>query len=355
MNNIRIVRSVVFNCVKMKNFSYLLIFISSLIFFSCSKSEEPYGSFSKAEFLKHVDITSDLIIFIPDIQIYTYYDENNRYLIAIIDRILELNDNGFRIKAVVQAGDITNHNTLKEWQTAKRIFSKLDNKIPYMMCTGNHDYGDFGHGNNRETHYSEFFNYSMDPSFIASSEKNRYDNSFFRILIHDQPFQIFSLEFAPTNDVIAWADSIAGANENETGLVLTHAYLYGDKERFDFSQNGYSQLNSPYDYEVSQSEDVNDGEEIWQKLVFPNKNISFVLCGHMSYPDYVGNLISENSYGNDCLQLLFDTQSFPNGGNGWIQILEFKNDLKKVNILTYSAVSNSWMAGNTQLFQFMYD
>lgn len=315
--------------------------------------------FDKAEWCEHVDISSDLIIFIPDIQIYTNYENKTKYLDAIIDKILVLYDNGVKIKAVLQAGDITNRNTIKEWETADRIFSRLDNKISYIMCTGNHDYGDYsgdsGNANNRNTPYSNYFDYSVNPSFVASFENDIYDNSFFRIFIHQQPFHIFSLEFAPTDDVIAWADSITKKNVDEIGMVLTHAYLYKDEERFDFSKYGSSQDGSPYNYSISSFEMVNDGEEIWQKLIYPNAYIRFALCGHMSFPDYVGNLISTNSNGKNVLQLLFDTQSFPNGGDGFIQILEFKEDLKTVKILTYSTVWDLWLTGSTQQYQFLYN
>jgi hypothetical protein len=340
----------------MKSLYNLLILILLTISFSCSKNDEDVDAiFNTEDWLRHVDITSDLIIFIPDIQNYVYTESNGKYLNAIINKILELNENGFKVKAVLQAGDVTNHNTGIEWETAKRLFSKLDGKIPYVLCAGNHDYGDFGHTNSRDTYFSDYFNFSTSSSFITSFEKDKFDNSFFRISIHDQPFQIFSLGFAPSDDVIAWADSIAGANENELGIVLTHAYLYKDKERFDFSKYGYTQSNSPYDYPISAIEKINDGEEIWQKLIYPNKSLRFVLCGHMDYPDYIGNMVSENSGKYSCLQLLFDTQSFPNGGNGWIQILEFKNDMKRVNILTYSATSDSWTINAIHSFQFVYN
>lgn len=343
----------------MKNICCLLILITSFILPACNKNHDDDELFNKTEWGEHVDMSSDIIIFIPDIQIYTDDEDKTRYLDAIIDKIIVLYDNGVKIKTVVQAGDITNRNTIREWETADRLFSRLDNKIPYIMCTGNHDYGsysgDSGNANNRNTPYSYYFDYSSNPIFVASSETGIYDNSFFRIFIHQQPFNIFSLEFAPADDVITWADSIAKKNEDGIGMILTHAYLYKDEERFDFSTHGTSQGGSPYNYSISSFEKVNDGEEIWQKLVYPNASFRFVLCGHMPFPDYVGNLISTNANNNNVLQLLFDTQSFPNGGDGWIQILEFKSDMKTVNIFTYSTVSDFWIPGNTQEFQFMYN
>ncbi len=337
---------------------YLFLITLSVIFLSCSRVHEDNPEFDLAEWNSHVESTSELMIFIPDIQIYTDEEDKTRYLNAIIDRILTLHDNGVKIKAVLQAGDITNRNTTREWASADRLFSRLDNKIPYIMCPGNHDYGrytgDSGNANNRNTPYSSYFDYSTNSAFVTSFEDNIYDNSLFRIFIHGNPFQVISLEFAPADDVIAWADSIASADEDETAIVLTHAYMYKDGVRFNYSEYGSSQDGSPYNYSIASYESINDGEEIWQKLVYPNRSVRFVLCGHMAFPDYVGNLISANSFGDPVLQMLFDTQSFPNGGNGMIQIMEFRSDMRTVMIHTYSTITGSWTPGIKQEYLFDY-
>ena len=287
---------------------------------------------------------SEYIIIIPDIQNYITNQKNNKYLEKIIEFIRMFDLFGYKVKAVLQVGDITNLNSEQEWETAKMIFSELDGKVNYILCTGNHDYGDGGTCNNRNSYFSKYFDYKSNSAFISSLEKNNFENAHFNITVHDQVFQIFSLEFAPRDQTIIWADSIAKANADYLGIILTHAYLYKDQELFDYVNKNNSQNNSPYNYAisfaVSGNEKINDGEEIWEKLVSPNPNLRFVLCGHQTEPDFSGNLISINEEGKEVFQNLFNTQSFPNGGDGWIQILDFYPGNTKVEIKTYSTVVN---------------
>jgi hypothetical protein len=340
----------------MRKIFFLGLIYLTVFLISCSKEDDKIsGSFNREEWLKYADTTSEYMILIPDIQYYTQYSNYLCYLDTIIARINDLNSNGFRVKAVLQTGDITNNDIPGQWSNAQEAFSGLDSSIPFIMCAGNHDFGENGHCDSRSTYYSDYFDYSGYPSFVCSFEHGNYDNSCFRVSIFNQSFLVFSLEFGPADDVISWADSIAAANDGETAIVLTHAYLYADKQRLDYSESGDVQYGNPYEYPIASVEKVNDGKDLWQKLISPNRSIRFVMCGHMSFPSYAGQLISSDSYGNACLQMLFDAQSFANGGDGWIQILEFKNDMKTVRIMTYSATKDKWMTGTTCQYSFVYN
>lgn len=303
---------------------------------------------------------SELIILIPDIQKYTNHPQNHPILESIINRTIEINQLRFKVKAVVQVGDVTDTNTPYEWEIAQKIFSKLGKeKIPYILTTGNHDYGDLGTLNSRQTYFNDFFDFSSQSSFKQCYLAKYYENSLFEIELQGQPLQIITLEFGPSKAIIDWADKILDKDKNS--LLVTHAYLFKDKERYNWSQFGNSQNISPYSYTLLYKSledgeiDVNDGEDIWQKLIYPSKNIRFIMCGHKTKPDYVGNLISENIEKKDVLQMLFNTQDFPNGGDGWIQILEFKNDKKTVEVKTYSSLYNKWNTGSGLQYQFIYN
>jgi hypothetical protein len=300
---------------------------------------------------------SEFIILIPDIQNYISNAGNDVYLEKIIDWILKFNSAGFKVKAVLQVGDVTNFNSRPEWEKAQKIFSKLDNKIDYITTTGNHDYGDNGTCNSRNTYFNEYFNFSSNASSLTTFENNKFENTYIKVKIHNKPFQIFTLEFGPRDKVILWADSIAKSNPNLLGMVMTHAYLYKDKLRFNFQDKSLKQKNSPEDYKNLFPKfgigNVNDGEEIWNKFVFPNPNIRFVYCGHQS-GDYIGNLISKNKSNQDVLQMLFNTQAFPNGGDGWVQIMEFFDDKKTVGMRIYSTFYNTWRTDSNHQYEFLY-
>jgi len=343
---------------------YLKAFLSILFIscFSCSifdsQTEAPYR-IDERYFNLNFDKKSEYIIVIPDIQNYVTNQTNNRYLQRIIDWIFLFNEFEFKVKAVLQVGDITNFNSTEEWETARRIFKKLDNHVNYIFCTGNHDYGENGTCNLRDTEFSDYFDYKANTYYISSFERNKFENSYFQFSIQDQPFQVFSLEFGPRDKILAWADSIAKANMDRTGIILTHAYVNKDKERFNYEAYSTSQIDSPVSYGILHPEfgigGVNDGEKIWNNLIYHNSNLKFVFSGHKTDPDYTGNLTSENEANTDVYQFLIDTQELKNGGDGIIQLFEFKDDNSTIEVRTLSTYSNESYHDSVSEFQINLD
>jgi len=340
---------------RMRAFSGITLLLA--LFISCEKHNIPDTGIyvTREEYAAHLDENAEFLIILPDIQNYISIYANKFYLEKILNWIITLDRYGFNIKAVLQVGDVTNFNSLNEWSLARDLFSKLDNKIPYIMCTGNHDYGINGDCTTRDTYFSEFFNYKTDTLLVSRFEKENNENTVFEIEIFDQPIQIFSLEFGPRDKVLAWADSIAQADTSAIGILLTHAYLYKNNQRYNFSAFKFTQNISPYAFTFASIEKVNDGEEIWNKLVYPNDMFRFVFCGHKTEPDYIGSMVSVNINKHECLQLLFNTQDLPNGGDGWVQILEFHNDRKSVGVKTYSPTLNTWKPDTINQNSFIYN
>jgi hypothetical protein len=297
--------------------------------------------------------TSEYLILLPDIQNYISYYENNIFLQNILNWVLNFNSLGFKVKTVIQVGDVTNSNRKWEYEPAQKLFSILNNKIDYVFCIGNHDYDGNGNPYNRRTLINEYFTGKNYPVKLNKMQKDSIQNTFYETTINGNPAFILSLEFGPRDKSILWADSIAKVNSDKIGILLTHAYLYKDGERFNYAKYGNIQRNNPHSYVIDTFEHLNDGEEIWQKLVRNNNNIKLVLCGHMTI-DYAGNLISKNDADNNVLQMLFDTQDFTNGGNGWFQILEFKRDRKTLKVKTYSTNLNLYGTKAVEDFTFQY-
>mgnify|MGYP001239566787 CR=1 FL=1 len=80
---------------------------------------------------------------------------------------------------------------------------------------------------------------------------------------------------------------------------------------------------------------LNNGEEIWQKLIRIHKNIQFVLSGHI-WQIGVGRLVSKGGNGNKIFQLVSNYQFMENGGNGYLRIMKFSPSKKRVEVKTYS-------------------
>ena len=81
------------------------------------------------------------------------------------------------------------------------------------------------------------------------------------------PWLILSLEFGPRDAALAWADRIVKRYSSLPAIVVTHAYLYADDTRYDHrSRPGPALEPLPLSGDARAGA-VNDGEEIWRKLV----------------------------------------------------------------------------------------
>ena len=86
----------------------------------------------------------------------------------------------------------------------------------------------------------------------------------------------------------------------------------------------------------------NAGEAIFQKRVYPAKNIRLVICGRIAAPDKwesgVSLSMDPKASGKSVAQMAFNTQAIGGGwhGGGWLRLLEFMPDRKTVKATTFS-------------------
>jgi hypothetical protein len=83
---------------------------------------------------------------------------------------------------------------------------------------------------------------------------------------------------------------------------------------------------------------MNDGDEIWDKLISRNANIFLVMSGHIS-SSAIPWRVSRGVNGNKVYELLADYQSETNGGNGYLLLLEFGAN-NKLTINSFSPYLN---------------
>ena len=305
------------------------------------------------------------MVIVPDIQTYIKQIENqgilDMMLAWIVRRRAEMN-----IQQVLFTGDLVYYNATgrvvkkdgriyggrmtdlvcdEQWKATSRILKRLDGEVPYILCTGNHDYGRRS-AENRITGFNAHFPSDRNPltrrqlvecgpnSFgIRTMENSAYE--FTAPHPDNRKFLVITLQFAPTDADLAWAKKVADNPmfANHIGIVLTHSYMYGNGQRI--AKENY----------VLSKEGGNPGEGIFQKLVKPAKNIRLVVCGHVCKPDSwehaVGFSMDKNASGKSVAQLVFNTQAIGggfsgSGGDGWLRLLEFMPDGKTVKARTFS-------------------
>ena len=246
------------------------------------------------------------------------------------------NADRLNVKYVVHEGDITNDSNDEQWAVADRAFRMLDGRVPYALALGNHDYPGSGNPNSRDTtRFDAYFppgRLQAQPGFAGMLDPASGVNAAYRFTANGQDWLILVLEFGPRDTVLEWAASVLAAHDTSIAILVTHAYLFVDGTRFDHVA-GKDQYNNPHDYNGDgQLGSVNDGQEMWDKLIAKSPSIRFVLCGHMHDQ---ARLTSQRPSAPPVHQLLADYQNESLGGAGYLRLLTFAAD-SSVEVKTYS-------------------
>lgn len=289
------------------------------------------------------------IVILPDTQFYTgggYPEILQRQTRWIVDQKEERD-----IVFVLHEGDITNTNQAYEWQLADDSLSVLDGEVPYALAVGNHDMGISGDARDMTKFNTSFpvSRYRSLPTFGGVFETGKLDNSFHLFNAGGVNWLILSLEFGPREQVLDWADEVLTTFADRRAIVLTHTYLYSDNTLHGSSP---SHRWNPHSYAVaSLPGGVNDGVEMWEKLIKRHENLSFVFNGHV-LSDGVGRRIGVGDHGNLVYEMLANYQQQPRGGNGWLRIVEFDPLHGRVTVKTYSPYLDQYLTDGENQFQF---
>ncbi len=291
------------------------------------------------------------LVLMPDTQTYSA-----RYPETFRSQTQWIVDHADSVAFVLQQGDITGNNTDQQWEVAASAMSLLDGKAPYTVVTGNHDIGNGGKSDIRETElfnrYFPYEKYSKTKNFGGAYESGKMDNTWHTFKAGGYKWLILSLEFGPRNCVIDWADGVIKQHPGHKVIINTHAYMYSDDTRM-----GEGDKWLPQNYGLGKetgANAVNDGEQMWSKLVSRYPNIIFVFSGHV-LNDGVGTLVSEGVNGNKVYQMLANYQRGVEGikgDEGWFRILTIDTRTGKVDVKTYSPFLKEYQTQPDQQFIF---
>ncbi|TLD71081.1 metallophosphoesterase [Phragmitibacter flavus] len=302
---------------------------------------------------------------LPDTQ---YYSQNFPDVFVRQTEWIAAHKTSHQILFVAHEGDITNHNTPEQWTRAQKAMRVLNTAaVPYALVPGNHDLGDNGKANDRSTLMNDYFSpadYQHSPGHILF-EPGKMENS-------AHPFQtptgkqlLLALEFGPRDEVINWANTIATQHADHQITIVTHAHLYSDNLRNDWTIDGVEgnkKRGNPKVYGLNTNSTVNDGEQVWQKLASKHANIRFILNGHITSDLGTGLLTSTATTGQTVHQILANYQdNSPNkggtvmpakghGGGGFMRLMQFHPDGKTVQMKTYSPWYDQWLTEPNQQF-----
>ncbi len=344
----------------------LILMVCALIMTSAALAQAPKGEPVIPVYPTLQEEGSFSMILVPDPQSYTKFAANQP-LFELQTAWIAQNINRLNIKAALFTGDMVEQNGKQislplpnpyngdqtgrqQWEAVSRGLSRLDNRLPYVVAQGNHDIG----------HITATDRHSLAPEFIRPERNIKFEKCLVSTCpnwegVHTMEnsayeftdkawgkILVITFEFAPRDEAIEWAKQLT---ESETYkehkvIILTHSWL--DTAGNRIKEEGYT------------LRPCNWAEAVWQKLVYPSKNICLVLCGHTgAAPKIEGDVAKTNfkptsSYrvdkaadGRNIPQMMFNSQQGDgdwngNGGDCWLRILEFKPDGKTIGVRTFS-------------------
>ena len=311
------------------------------------------------------DENSFSMILVPDPQSYTKFAANQP-LFDLQTAWIAHNIDRLNIKAALFTGDMVEHNGKQisgalpnpyngdqtgrqQWEAVSRALSRLDNRIPYVVAQGNHDIGHIT-ATDRHTIATEYIrperNIQWEKCLVATCPNwqgvHTMENSAYEF--KDKAWGdmlVLTFEFAPRDEVLEWAKQLTESEQyqNHPVFIIVHSWLGTKGNRIE--KEGYT------------LRPCNWPEAVWQKLVYPSKNICMVLCGHtgeapkikdgekVNFQPTTSYRIDKAADGRDIPQMMFNSQQGDgdwngNGGDCWLRILEFKPDGKTISVRTFS-------------------
>lgn len=341
----------------MKRFVLILFAVCSAFFVTAQ---------NRADRQQLSDPAASTMILFGDPQGYVKYDINQPIFelttLWVADNVENLN-----IKAVLCTGDLVeqndnnalnrdmlNQSSTQMWESISRSLKRIDGKVPFISCGGNHDYG-FRRSESYNTNYPKYITFERNATYAdclkaefpnrlgqASLENAAYE---FEIPGWSHKILVISSEFAPSAEAVEWARNLVTSEEYKGHYViyLTHSYLH---------EKSAERIGGREGYWITQQEGNHYGQMLWDNLFYQVPNIRLVICGHTGKPSYSDDVNADfelstayradnNSYGKIVHQMMFNVQTLGggwegNGGDGWLRVLEFMPDGKTIKVKTYS-------------------
>jgi len=284
------------------------------------------------------------IVALPDTQFYSqdypqlYFGQTQ----WIVDRMAADN-----IRFVTHLGDLVNEAaTLSQWSVARQAMNLLDvADVPYGTCVGNHDVlypGDYF--DPEATNYRANFGpqyYAAKPWYRGSSPSEL--SNWQVIDVDGTEFLFLHLMVETPAEELAWAQSVLNQHRDKATWISTHRYLYlwgplGGGRYDDFN----------YFFEPPYVPDGIKADDFFRNFVAANRQVYMVACGHC---DGEFRQTSTNNYGLPVHEMLADYQdTYGNGGNGLLRIVDVRPDTDRLEVQTYSPTLDSYRTGDESQF-----
>ncbi len=250
-----------------------------------------------------------------------YYSESYPHIFDRQTQWIVENADEMKIKYVFHTGDLVDEFDKEEqWKNANLFMKTLDDaRIPNGVLAGNHD---VDHKTNDYTQYYRFFGEDRykDRMYYGGSYKNNrghYD----LISANGNDYIMVYMGWGVDDESISWMNKVLAEHPHRKAILSFHEYLLATGTRHPL------------------------GDNIYNQVVIPNKNVIAVLSGHYHEAQTLVDEIDDNGDGTPdrkVYQLLADYQGGPEGGQGYMRLLHFDQDQNRIIVNTYSPYLNDY-------------
>ncbi|MCJ7572101.1 MAG: metallophosphoesterase [Candidatus Thermoplasmatota archaeon] len=261
------------------------------------------------------------IIALPDVQNYNEFYPNiglnqTKWIVNKSEQ--------YNIVYVCNEGDLVNNpSVITQYINADASFSVILNSLlPFTLIPGNHDTYD------GLVNYNNFFppqRFDGKP-YYGGHYGATYVNNYVLFNASGLSFIAIGLEYNPSFNVLNWADGILKSYSNRRAIVVEHCILDVDGSWQEKGKTIYNTLKD-------------------------NSNLFLILCGHI----HGESRRIETYNGNTVNILLADYQSYSNGGNGYLRIMEFCPSTNEIRVKTYSPYLNQYETDANSQFNLSYN
>ena len=295
--------------------------------------------FSTMSLLCSIVVAAPQIAIVPDTQNYTAHKPRHDIVRQQIGWVAD-NVEVENIVFMTHLGDIVGRRQVtvpweEQWPVASEAFDVLKGRLAYSMVYGNHDFDTMARSSDGATGAQEYFGaarYASEEWFVGASPDGTNFAQVFELsgieLLH------IGFKYNPDEESYRWAQEVLEANLGKPTIVSTHAYLTDSgtaRGSDELVQAGYDRI----------------GQVIWDSFVRKNDQIFMVIGGHNHAAENIEisgeysddgeyHQISINDAGNAVYEVLANYQDYPNGGDGWLQLMALDIENGRIDVRTYS-------------------
>ncbi|MES1212373.1 MAG: metallophosphoesterase, partial [Leifsonia sp.] len=215
----------------------------------------------------------------------------------------------------------------REFATASKMQAILDDAgVPNSVLPGNHD----SKRGNDYSLFNQYFppsRYEGNGAYAGSIAPGDNTANYSTFENSGAKFLMLSLPYAFGEREMDWAEQIVTSHQDYNVIISTHEHL-----------SPKTKDSPPYRSETSRW--VSHADDLWKRVIAPNRNVIMVLSGHFHGVGQVATKDAGGIPGHDVVELVADYQEFRTGtgdrATGFQRLLQLDLASNTVAVDTFS-------------------